>query len=542
MQLASNDIDVNATPHPGPLPLRVEGVEMPRESGVYLDYQKRWAEDMASVKVIEKSRRTGITWSTAGDATLIAAQAEGGDDVWYIGYNKDMAQEFIGDCGTWAKHYNEVGAAVEEIAIEDEGKDILAYVIRFASGHTITALSSAPRNLRGKQGIVILDEAAFHPDLKELLKAAIALLMWGGRVWIISTHNGDANYFNEIINDIRAGKLPYSLHRVTLDDALAEGLYNRICTVLGREWSHEAEKIWRDDLVKSYGEAANEELFCIPSQGGGVFMSRVLVENCMKPELPVVRKGFDDGFVHRPKNERESEVEAWCEDALLPLLEKLDPDRAHYFGEDFGRSGDLTCLWPGAELQNLTIRVPFVLELRNCPFEQQTQIVFFIIDRLPNFRHGCFDGRGNGQYLSEVAMQRYSEFRITQVMISTEWYRDVMPKYKAAYEDKNIEIPRDADILEDHRAVKMEKGVARIPEERTTGADKGKRHGDSAIAGCMLWMATRVEGPAAVCATSEANKMNYHAIRPTRGHGDAETRRKRGIAGRIRELLGRGRT
>jgi hypothetical protein len=27
----------------------------------------------------------------------------------------------------------------------------------------------------------------------------------------------------------RAGKLPYSLHRTTFDDALAHGLYHRIC-------------------------------------------------------------------------------------------------------------------------------------------------------------------------------------------------------------------------------------------------------------------------------------------------------------------------
>lgn len=512
-----------------------------REAGVYLNYQKRWAEDMASVKVIEKSRRTGITWSTAGDATLIAASKKeaGGDNIWYIGYNKEMALEFISDCGNWAKAYNEIGAAIEQIVIKDEDKDILAYVIRFASGHTITALSSAPRNLRGKQGIVIVDEAAFHPDLRELLKAAMALLMWGGRVWIISTHNGDANYFNEIINDIRAGKLPYSIHRVTLDEALGEGLYQRICTVLGRDWSPEAEKLWRDDLVKSYGDAANEELFCIPSQGSGVFMSRVLIESCMKAEIPVIRKAFEELFVHQPAIVREAEVEAWCEDYLKPLLDKLDPKRAHYFGEDFGRSGDLTCIWPGAETQALSIRMPFALELRNCPFEQQRQILFYIVDRLPNFRHGCLDARGNGQFLAEVAMQKYGEYRITQVMLSTEWYRDNMPRYKAAYEDKTIEIPRDADILEDHRMVKMDKGVAKIPEERTTGADKGKRHGDSAVAGAMLWCATRTEGPPPASASSETQQGDYHAERPGRGERPFARTGNSGQGSGVRRTLNR---
>ena len=44
--------------------------------------------------------------------------------------------------------------------------------------------------------------------------------MWGGQVIIISTHDGAENPFNELIQDVRAGNLPYSLHRITLDDAL----------------------------------------------------------------------------------------------------------------------------------------------------------------------------------------------------------------------------------------------------------------------------------------------------------------------------------
>ena len=71
--------------------------------------------------------------------------------------------------------------------------DILAYRIRFASGHKIVALSSRPSNLRGKDGCAVIDEAAFHEDLPGLLKAALAFTMWGGLVRIISTHNGAHN-------------------------------------------------------------------------------------------------------------------------------------------------------------------------------------------------------------------------------------------------------------------------------------------------------------------------------------------------------------
>lgn len=460
---------------------------------VFLSYQQAWADDKAQVKVIEKSRRIGLSWSEAGDDTLHASE-ESGSDVWYIGYNKEMAEEFISDCAKWAKLYDDAASAVEEEIFKDKDKDILTFRIRFSSGHKIVALSSRPSNLRGKQGRVVIDEAAFHDDLKELIKAAIALLIWGGEVRIISTHDGEENPFNELVKDIRAGRKPYSLHRVTLDDALDQGFYKRICLKLNRTWSQEAEDEWRQNLIDSYGDGADEELFCIPSQGSGTAFSRVLIENCMSPDIPVILYEKKDEFKYLDEEIRKSEVDAWCEDTLLPLLEKLDPKRQSFLGEDFGRTGDLSVLTPLQETQAATFRAPFVLELRNMPFKQQEQIVFFIIDHLPRFCHGSFDARGNGQYLAEVAAQKYGESRISEVMLSEKWYRENMPKYKAAFEDKSILLPLDADIIEDHRAFKVIKGVIRLPEGKTNSKDKKQRHGDSGISGAMAWHATGQEG------------------------------------------------
>lgn len=64
-------------------------------------------------------------------------------------------------------------------------------------------------------GDVVIDEAAFHESLDELLKAAMALTMWGARVRIISTHNGVDNLFNQYIQEAREGRKDYSVHRIT---------------------------------------------------------------------------------------------------------------------------------------------------------------------------------------------------------------------------------------------------------------------------------------------------------------------------------------
>ena len=216
---------------------------------VLLDYQQAWISDDSQLKVSEKSRRTGLTWAEAADDVLIAAASKsaGGMNVYYIGYNQDMAIEYVEACGMWARVFNHAASAVEEGLWEDDGDDkhIKTFTIKFPdSGHRVVALSSRPANLRGKQGVVVIDEAAFHDKLGELLKAALALLIWGGKVRVISTHNGEQNPFNELINDIRAGKRRGSVQRISFQEAVAQGLYQRVCLRLGKEWTAEGEAKW----------------------------------------------------------------------------------------------------------------------------------------------------------------------------------------------------------------------------------------------------------------------------------------------------------
>ena len=197
---------------------------------VFLGYQKKWVGDESHLKIAEKSRRIGLTWAEAADNVLIAAASKkaGGMNVYYIGYNQDMAIEYIEACAMWSKAFNYVANEVNEGFWEsekEEDKNIKTYTIKFPeSGHRIVALSSRPSNLRGKQGVAVLDEAAFHDNLKELIKAALAFLIWGGKVRIISTHDGEDNAFNELVNEVKSGVRKGSVHRYTFKEAIEEGL------------------------------------------------------------------------------------------------------------------------------------------------------------------------------------------------------------------------------------------------------------------------------------------------------------------------------
>ncbi len=467
---------------------------------VFLRYQQELMASVASaaVTVVEKSRRTGYSWAAAAIAALTAASArgQGGMDVFYMGYEKEMTREFISYVGDWAKEAQLAAAAMEEVVFPDPDRpdqDIGAFRIRFASSFEVVALPSVPRALRGKQGLVILDEAAFMDDLDEVLKAAFALTIWGGKVLVISTHNGEANPFNELVTDIRAGRKDYALLRCTLDDALADGLYRRICRTTNKAWSPRAEVAWRAALVARYGAGADEELFVIPSPLSGTWLPAPLIEARTDPAIPVLRWAAPAGFSTWREDLRAAEVRDWLERELQPLLARLDATTPHALGQDFARKGDVSALWPVAIGQDLVARPPFVLELRDMPFSQQRQVLFFVCDRLPRLRAVALDATGNGMAHAEAAADRYGA-RAIQVMMTEPWYRENMPPMKAAFEDGTTALPRDRDVLTDHRLVKLVRGVPRVVE-RTAAAEGagGQRHGDTAIAHALALFAARQE-------------------------------------------------
>jgi phage FluMu gp28-like protein len=484
-----------------------------------LAYQGRVVTLMESSAVqvlfVEKSRRIGLTFGFAAYAALKAARQKsaGGMDVMYISYAQDMTREFIDACAMWARAYSLAAFEAEEFLFEDKSKEgdksIQAFRIRFASGFEIIALSSAPRTLRGKQGVVMIDEAAFVDNLGELLKAALAFLMWGGKVIVCSTHNGFENVFNQQIQEVHAGKLPYAHLKIDLDSALQDGLYERICLVTGKEWSAEAEADWREKIIKFYAAGADEELFCIPSQLGGAYLSRALIESVMDPEIPVIRWTPPKGFVDWSEDLRKAEAKAFCVEKLKPILDKVERSWRSCLGQDFARSQDLSVIHPMLVSGNLQRHTPLLLELRDVPFTTQQQILFYIIDSLPRFFHAALDAGGNGAFLAEVTRQKLGPSLVSEIKLSQDWYMLNMPKLKDGFDNGYFNLPRDDDTLGDYRLLQMTRGIVKVPDNaHTIGADGHKRHGDSAIAGALAYFASNQDsGPIGGGAVNESKEV-----------------------------------
>ncbi|RRY09018.1 terminase large subunit domain-containing protein [Brucella anthropi] len=456
------------------------------------------------VLFIEKSRRIGLTWGFASYAVLRAARSReaGGMDVMYISYSQEMTREFIDACAMWARAFASAAFELEEFLFDDSDKEgeraIQAFRIKFASGYEIIGLSSAPRSLRGKQGVVMIDEAAFVDNLKELLKAALAFLMWGGQVVVCSTHNGVDNEFNKQIQDILAGRSSYKHMKIDFDEALQQGLYQRICLVTGKEWSPEAEAEWREEIINFYGEGADEELFCIPTMGSGTWLSAPLIEARMSEEGQTLSLELPGNFLQLPELERAQLIAPFM-DELEAVLADLDQSLLYAFGFDFARVADLSVGTLLSIDKVLRRREALTIELRNVPGDEQKMIVRTILQAVSRICGAAFDATGMGWTVAEdmgrifgLRESEESSGLIWAIKFSQDWYRINMPPLKLAFEDNSIALVKDENHLSDLRLVKVIRGIPMVPAVRTGETGK-KRHGDFAVALALAYFASRMQ-------------------------------------------------
>ena len=426
--------------------------DLPR-GDLLLPYQQRTVERLmagVSLLVIEKSRRIGLTWGLASYAAVVAAAqpAAGGQNVWYMGYNLDMAREFIDTCAMWARAFGiAADAADEEVLETDGGEKVQAFRIRFASGFKIVALPSVARALRGMQGIVIIDEAAFHKDLAEVLKAAMALLIWGGRVVVVSTHDGVANPFNLLLDDIRSKTRKGEALTITFKDAIQAGLYERVSLAAKIKHSQvPAKEPWIQDIRATYGEDAEEELDCIPKAGSGSWLDPAALAACEHP------------------------------DAGKP---ELYSGGLMYGGRDVARRRD------GAVIHGYEL-VGDVLWLRDRWFERGATFAAqdAEMDRLFKERRIAqfwIDQTGMGEKVVEDAQGRHGTYRVHGVLLTGPNRLDLAISLKQRVDACKIRIPPLASLRTDWRAIKKKGGAA----GSVTLVNEGEVHADEFWAGAL---------------------------------------------------------
>lgn len=394
---------------------------------IFLPFQSKWIADKSRLKLMEKSRQIGVSWSTAYDVDESTAKAGARFDEWVSSRDDLQARLFIEDCKLWANIMNMAAQDLGEIVINEKDK-LTAYVLQFASGRRVHSMSSNPDAQAGKRGGRTLDEFALHPDPRKLWSIAYPGITWGGTMKVISTHRGSHNFFNQLIREVRENNNPkkISLHRVTLQNALDEGFLYKLQKALPDD--HEVQALDEAayfDFIKSGcadEESFQQEYMCQPADDDVAFLEYDLIASCE----------YGSG-------------EQWEYD-----IDQMRAARGRlYAGLDIGRKKDLTVLWV-FELLGDVLYTRKIIELKNMAKPDQEKVLWPVMELM---QRTCIDYTGLGIGWGDDAQRRFGEYRIELVTFSGRVKEELAYPVRGKMQDKKVRIPYKPEIRADLRAV-----------------------------------------------------------------------------------------
>jgi phage FluMu gp28-like protein len=422
-----------------------------RKGRILLPWQEAWRRDDSDLKIWEKSRRIGATYAEANDATMPRLAERRTIDYFFSSADESAAYEFADYCRFWIETAGQVADKFTE-QIEDEitGKAATAFVIRFKAsdgkGCRIVAMSSNPRRFRSKGGDVGLDEFAYHDQPREMYAAAQPCTMWGGKLRILSTHNGEGSLFNSLVQmgkrhaagEAKAGDIPFSVHRITIEEAIEQGLVERINVTRGTKFTRE------DFLERCRSQCLSEshwmqEFMAVPSIDTTAFLPYDLIEGC-ESELAGRMDQYQGG--------------------------------ALYVGMDVGENGDRTRIWvlePVGDVLWTREIVTFTDE----PLRIKEEA---FLARLANPKavRGCVDGTGLG---TQIGQNAEATGKGESIKFSLPAKDLLASPIRGLFEDKRIRVPATREIREDLHSIRMTQSTAGHPRFDAERTDSG--HADA---------------------------------------------------------------
>lgn len=404
---------------------------------LFLPYQWKWIQDESRMKLMQKGRQIGLSWSTAYRVDLKTAMKGQRFDTWVSSRDDTQARLFLDDCKHFASNVLSIAAKDlgETVYLDSNKKPYTSHEISFDNGRKIHSMSSNPDAQAGKRGTRVLDEFALHPDPRQLYTIAEPGITWGGQMEIISTHRGSLNFFNVLVQETLEGGNPkeISLHTVTLQDALDQGFLWKLQKVLIEGGTTEDDILDMDeaeyfDYIKN--RAADDETFmqeymCEPSDDASAFLSYEDISACQYQ--------FNTNW------------ETELEEATGPL----------YIGVDIGRYRDLTVITV-LEKVGRVYHTRRMITLEKMPFSEQEAVLYPLI-KLRKVRRCCIDHTGMGIQFGERAEKRFG-YKVENVTFTQASKEEMGYDLRAHFEDRTIRIPTDSKnlLVSDLRSVKRD--------------------------------------------------------------------------------------
>lgn len=428
--------------------------------------QRRFLDDAAQYKIGVTTRQWGKSTVTSGEAVHNCLVDPGTKWV-CMSAGERQSVEWLNKAKEWQAAYK---LAIADVA-EDRGglaEGLLrSSEITFANGSRIIAIPANPSTARGYSANIILDEFAYHEDpdaiwaamfpsttnrlagtfldrWRAMLKGEDTNIRRDLKLRVVSTFNGRNNKFFSLWE--RAKENGYSAHRVTIHDAIADGM------------PLDAEKL---RAALDDPEAWAQEYECEPMDSSTVLLPYDLIATCESAEATVTVP-----------------PEFFVGNAARPL----------FIGWDFARKRDLCVPWTG-ELLGDVLTSREMIELRGVSTPDQIDLMR---PRLKAARRVCVDYTGPGVGLGDYLVKEFGEWnparhefgKIELCTFTNTLKVDLFSKLRMAFEQRRVRIPIHRAIREDLHSVQRVTTASGNVTYRAPHTDDG--HADRCTALALL--------------------------------------------------------
>lgn len=398
--------------------------------------QRAFIDDGSQYKIAVTTRQWGKSTVTSGEAVHDCLIDPGTKWV-CMSAGERQSVEWLNKAKEWQQAYK---LAVEDYA-EDRGgisEGLLKSAeIQFSNGSRVIAIPANPSTARGYSANIILDEFAYHEDpdaiwaamfpsttnalagtflerFRGLMKGEdVSHIRRALKLRVVSTFNGRNNKFFSLWE--RAGENGYSAHRVTIHDAIADGM------------PLDAEKL---RAALDDAEAWAQEYECVPLDASSVLLPYDLIATCESAEATA---------------------------ACAPDFYDVPSRGTLFIGIDFARKRDLSVAWVMEKLGDV-MHTREVVVMRDMSTPAQIDLLRHRIQRAARV---CLDytgaGVGMGDYLAkefgEWNEQQHRGGKVELCSYSAPFKVDIFTKFRMAFERRAIRIPIDRAIREDFHSL-----------------------------------------------------------------------------------------
>lgn len=452
-------------------------------------YALRYLDDPSPIILLWWSRSVLKTTAVARRVVTERLSGRVARDAIYTTVNEANGEEFL----RAVKRDLELAGQVSEVLWGTEtidGLDVRVGYVEFPAvrgGGANTRprakyISSSATAFRGLRGDIIIDEVGFVTDLDSILTAAAGCASIGATLTMMTSGITEGSVADALVEmgvrrrdgAPRPGDMPVSLHTVTIDQAIGDGVVEYLRRVTGMRLTRDE---WRAHCRMFYRTEQQwlEETGCVKR--------RRTESMYLPPALTERLRRDNDGGVATGRNGLLA--------AVARAAAALGPTEL-FAGYDVARRGHLSVVWVWGRCGPL-LRTLGVLRMRDVPYRDQHDAVRALMDAdfardgdSPlRVRRLAVDATGLGGQLAED-LERAFRARAEPVTMTASVKDDLMSRLRKHVEGETITLPGGAageEIVADFASIRAE--VTAAGNVRYVAEETDLGHADHAWAAAL---------------------------------------------------------